>query len=1194
MENSYKLMRFLLIISILAGLCLPSIRPVSAEVISQSEIKSVAIAGTLQSELGCASDWMPACEKTFLTLDSNDGIWKGTFEVTPGNDQDKKGPRYKAALNGGWNENYGKNAAQGGSDIPLVVDKTMQVSFYYDPETHWVTENVNSQIIVAFGDFQTQLGCSSDNDPACFRSWLKDPEGSGVYKFITTALKAGTYQIQFSMNGEKQAEPQSFTVAKDGDEIYFGYDAMKKEYTISTTGAPKGNLSKLKAIWVNQDTIMWNVIGSPKYSYALFYTLEPPLNLTADGVQGGNEIPLVFSQGGPGGDVFKKNPYLSGWSAFKVDPKYLDQIPSAIKGQVAIATRNDKGKVIDVTGIQIAGALDALYPYSGSLGASYEKGVPVIRVWAPTARDVKLHLFDDATTKADQVLAMTLDEKTGVWSLAGQTDWTNKYYLFEVMVYVPSTGKVETNLVTDPYSFSLSMNSQRSQIVDLAQADLKPSGWNELKKPALLAPEDAVIYELHVRDFSVNDPSVPDELRGTFKAFTLTDSNGMKHLAELAKAGLTHVHLLPVLDIASINEDKATWKSVDEKALSALPGDSNQQAAEVSKIKGEDGFNWGYDPYHYTVPEGSYSTDPNGPTRIVEFREMVQSLNKTGLRVVMDVVYNHTSESGQSARSVLDKIVPGYYYRLDTEGVIQTSTCCQNTATEHAMMEKLMIDSVVTWAREYKVDGFRFDLMGHHMLTNMVAVRNALDSLTLEKDGVDGKAIYIYGEGWDFGEVAKNARGINATQLNIAGTGIGVFNDRLRDGVRGGNPFSDPREQGFSTSLYFEPNAAEARSPEDQLAKLLEYEDWIRIGLTGNLKDFELQRANGDLVNSSRLSYNGAEAAYTADPQENIIYVSAHDNETIFDAIQVKAAAEVTLPERIRMNNLALSVAMFSQGIPFFHAGDDLLRSKSLDRNSYDSGDWFNRIDWTLTSNNWAAGLPIEGADKWEIFKPLLGNTSLKPSPEDIQFTSAVFQELLSIRKSTPLFRLQTAEQIKQTLSFLNTGKEQIPGLIVMRLSDQRNLDPSYGEVVVFFNAQKDPLTFTDKALSQIKFSLHPIQLNSVDPVVKTAAFDAGSGEFTIPGRSAVVFVAPKEKTVTVATPQPAALPTLEPTSKPEPARQVVSSPTSSPYPVAVSTEQPPATSPSPNSNVTLILACVIATLLVAGGLGWWLSKKRD
>ena len=703
---------------------------------------------------------------------------------------------------------------------------------------------------------------------------------------------------------------------------------------------------------------------------------------------------------------------------------------------------------------------------------------------------------------------MQWDSQTGVWSFSGKAEWKNKFYLYEVNVYVPSTGKIETNLVTDPYSFSLSTNSKRSQIVDLNDSALKPQDWDSTQKPALAAPEDIVIYELHIRDFSISDQTVPAELRGTYKAFTVKDSNGMKHLASLAQAGLTHIHLLPAFDIASVNEDASTWQTVDEAQLKTYPPDSDQQAKAVSAITGSDGFNWGYAPLHYTTPEGSYATDPNGTPRIVEFREMVQSLRESGLSVVMDVVYNHTNASGQNANSVLDRIVPGYYHRLNAEGNVEKSTCCENTATEHAMMRKLMVDSIITWAKEYKVEGFRFDLMGHHMLDDMKAVRAALDVLTLEKDGVDGKFIYMYGEGWDFGEVAKNARGKNATQLNIAGTGIGVFNDRLRDAVRGGNPFDDVRLQGFATGLLFTNNANEKRSVKDQQLELNDYTDWIRVGLAGNLANYELVRANGETVSGSQISYNDAPAGYTADPQENIVYVSAHDNQTLFDTVQVKAPAEATLADRIRMNNLALSITMFSQGMPFFHAGDDILRSKSFDPNSYNSGDWFNKLDWTYESNNFGVGLPLEGTGQWDIYKPLLADPKLVPAKTDTLSASAVFNEFLQIRKSSKLFRLETADEIQRDLTFLNTGPNQTPSLIVMRLQDNSNLDSKYQEVIVFFNARPDATTFNDASLTG-DYVLHPVQQNSADEVVKQASFE--NGTFTMLGRTTAVFVIKKE-----------------------------------------------------------------------------------
>ncbi len=1068
---------------------------------------SVNIPGTHQDELGCSGEWQPDCANTQLIYDLEDDVWQATFEIQPGNDSDKKGPRYKAALNGGWGENYGLNASSGGADIPLLVTEPTQVKFYYDHKTHWITDSFNTSIVVVMGDFQQQLGCANNDDAGCLRSWLEDPAGGGM-GFATRALKAGTYSATFTLNEDPNniiGEPQQFTVKNDGDEIYFGYDTVKKETVISTEGAPKGSLSKLRAHWVSRDTILWNVVGSPKYTYSLFYAPDAALELSADGIKNGAEIPLTYVKSGARAEIIDKFPHLGAYTALTVNEADWGAEKEALKGQVAVLVRDANGKVVDVSGVQIPGVLDDLYHYTGQLGVTFESSTPTLRVWAPTAKSVSLNLFDTADSITAQKLPMQLDSATGVWSISGDKSWQGRFYLYEVNVYVPSTSKIETNLVTDPYSLSLSMNSKRSQIVDLKNAELKPKGWDILVKPTLLAPEDIVVYELHIRDFSISDKTVPEELRGAYKAFTVAGSNGMTHLTALALAGLTHIHLLPAFDIASVNEDKSTWKNVDEAQLATYPPDSDEQAKAVSIITGTDGFNWGYDPLHYTTPEGSYATDPNGTTRILEFRDMVQALNKNGLRVVMDVVYNHTNASGQSDNSVLDRVVPGYYHRLNNEGNVEKSTCCENTATEHAMMRKLMIDSVVTWATEYKVDGFRFDLMGHHMLADMKAVRAALDSLTIEKDGVDGKSIYIYGEGWDFGEVANNARGQNATQLNIAGTGIGVFNDRLRDAVRGGNPFGDPREQGFTTGLFFSANDNEKRTPEDQLNKLNSYSDWIRLSLAGNLADYEITRANGDLVPGNLALYGKVPAGYTADPQENIVYASAHDNQTLFDAIQLKAPAETTLADRIRMNNLALSMVMFSQGIPFFHAGDDILRSKSLDPNSYNSGDWYNKLDLTYTSNNWGVGLPLEGAGQWEIYKPLLADPKLAPAQADIESASAVFRENLGIRKSSPLFRLQTAEQIKKSVSFLNSGSGQTPGLIVMRLNDVDGLDGYAQEIIVLFNASPDAVTFSDASFSGKDYVLHTIQRNSVDEITKSAVFS--NGAFNIPARTASVFV---------------------------------------------------------------------------------------
>jgi pullulanase-type alpha-1,6-glucosidase len=612
----------------------------------------------------------------------------------------------------------------------------------------------------------------------------------------------------------------------------------------------------------------------------------------------------------------------------------------------------------------------------------------------------------------------------------------------------------------------------------------------------------------------VNDPTVPEELQGTFKAFTLDNTAGMNHLEALAEAGLSHLHLLPVFDIATINENKAEWQEADWSELASYPPDSDQQQALITQYEDLDGFNWGYDPFHYTVPEGSYSTNPDGSTRIVEFREMVQSINEMGLRVVMDVVYNHTNSSGQDEKSVLDRIVPGYYHRLNDKGQVETSTCCQNTASEHAMMEKLMVDSLVTWAKEYKVDAFRFDLMGHHMVSNMVAIREALDALTLEEDGVDGKSIYLYGEGWNFGEVANNARGVNATQLNVGGLGIGTFSDRLRDAVRGGGPFDSGqdliRNQGFANGLYYDPNALNSGS-QAELDRLLLSSDQIRVGMAGNLAAYTFEDRNGNTVTGAEVDYNGQPAGYTQDPQEDITYISKHDNQTLYDNNTYKNPVGLSMADRVRSQNVGMSTVLLGQGVPFMHAGSDLLRSKSLDRDSFNSGDWFNKLDFSYQENNFGVGLPVAGKnqDNWDIMEPLLANAALQPAPDDIAFSAALFQELLAIRDSSSLFRLQTAAEIQERVAFHNTGPSQLPGMIVMTISDLTavDLDQDYEFVVVAVNANDEAQLFTDTDLVGLDLVLHPVQADSVDAVVKTAVYTPAAGSLMIPGRTTAVFV---------------------------------------------------------------------------------------
>lgn len=508
---------------------------------------------------------------------------------------------------------------------------------------------------------------------------------------------------------------------------------------------------------------------------------------------------------------------------------------------------------------------------------------------------------------------MRRDDATGVWSVKGPRSWQGKQYRYAVKVWAPSVQKIVTNKVTDPYSTALTADSERSLVVDLDAKNLAPSGWSALKKPKAVPLRDAQIQELHIRDFSVEDRTAKHP--GTYLAFTDKDSKGSEHLRELAKAGTSYVHLLPAFDIATIPEKKS-GQATPDCDLTSYGAASEKQQECVAKSAAKDAYNWGYDPYHYTVPEGSYASDPDGTARTVEFRKMVGSLNADGLRVVMDVVYNHTAASGQAKTSVLDRIVPGYYQRLMADGSVATSTCCANTAPENAMMGKLVVDSIVTWAKEYKVDGFRFDLMGHHPKANILAVRKALDALTVEKDGVDGKKIILYGEGWNFGEVADDARFVQATQKNMAGTGIATFSDRARDAVRGGSPFdADPGVQGFASGLYTDPNSSKANGTEaEQKARLLHYQDLIKVGLTGNLAAYTFTGSDGRTVKGADVDYNGAPAGYADAPGDALAYADAHDNESLYDALTYKLPASTAPADRSRMQVLALATAALSQG----------------------------------------------------------------------------------------------------------------------------------------------------------------------------------------------------------------------------------------------------------------------------------------
>ncbi len=897
------------------------------------------------------------------------------------------------------------------------------------------------------------------------------------------------------------------------------------------------------AHWISSDKLIWNPDVTAD-SYAIIFAPEADLQFEDGTISGGSRIVL-----GEGSSLTESQQdtyrHISHKPVFTVNTGDID-IHEAIRGQViAVAMNGDR--LVKATHVQFPGLIDELFAYDGTLGPYYGRNSVGTYLWAPTAHSVVMNLYDQDKNLLETVSAVDDSPENGVYQFQGSRDWDRKFYAFEVTVYHRELDRIETFLVTDPYSVSLATDSEYSQFVDLANdSSLKPRGWDRLVKTQP-RPVDISLYEAHVRDFSIVDRSIPEEHRGTYLAFTYNGqagrplSDGMAHLQRLSDAGMTHLHLLPVNDIATVIED--TDRRVDlwdpyERICELVDHDEliehcekhgdtpivevfeqlaaeNPVTKEIQKpyyapgryngMAAKDGFNWGYDPFHFNAPEGSYATDPDGPARILELRQMVQALHQIGLHVVVDVVYNHTFASVDHRASVLDKVVPGYYHRYDAiTGAMETSTCCDNTAAEHYMMERLIIDSILLWAEHYKIDSFRFDLMGHHPLYVMERLMDALAELTPEEHGVDGPGIYVYGEGWNFGEVADNRMFDQATQFNMYGTGIGTFNDRMRDGIRSGNFSSNGRLQGFTSGLYLFPNEDETRSREDQLSELLGFADRIRVGMTGNLSDYKYENRYGEIV-TGRNEYIG----YAQSPQEAVNYIDKHDNETYWDNTQPKLPRDMSMEDRIRVHTISNALINYGQGIPFFQMGSDILRSKSLDRNSFDSGDWFNRVDFTLETHNWGIGLPPgwDNRNRWEAMEPFLTQEGLDVTKDHMLLAHELFMEQLKVRYSSPLFRLATQEEVSKRLIFHNTGPDQVPGLIVMSVSDGRCagevLDPNHDGILVVVNSHIEARNF-DTGLEGLE--LHQMLRNSTDQTVRNSAISS-DGMVTIPPLTAAVFV---------------------------------------------------------------------------------------
>ncbi|WP_297632976.1 type I pullulanase [uncultured Clostridium sp.] len=534
----------------------------------------------------------------------------------------------------------------------------------------------------------------------------------------------------------------------------------------------------------------------------------------------------------------------------------------------------------EISGIFNSKEFEEKYTSNLELGAIYDKEKTIFRLWSPVAKRVILNLYSKIENEFYKIEDKDMEEKAnGVWEVTKTGDLHGVYYRYEVEI------DRKINNTIDPNSKAVTANGEYSMVVNLDKTN--PENWEKDRKPKFKDTTDAIIYEMHIRDFSIDEDS-GIENKGKYAGVTEQNtktskgvSSGLTHLKEL---GITHVHLLPSFD----------YKSVDEKNLD-IPQ-----------------YNWGYDPENYNCPEGSYSTNPfDGDVRIKEFKEMVHNLHEAGLRVVMDVVYNHTY---QGEDSLFNKVVPGYYYRQDENGDFSNASACGNeTASDRSMFRKFMIDSLVYWAKEYHIDGFRFDLMGVHDVKTMKIIREELDKID--------PSIIIYGEGWTGGDspLKEKDRAIKKNTVQYEKAQIAAFSDDIRDAVKG--DVFEEEECGFV-------NGGEG------------FEETIKCGIVG--------ATNHHGIDYEKVLYS--DEFWANEPYQTVTYASAHDNYTLWDKLQI-TAKDYSEKEKIRMNKLIATIILTSQGISFIHAGEEFLRTKcdengKLIENSYKSSDLVNKLDW--------------------------------------------------------------------------------------------------------------------------------------------------------------------------------------------------------------------------------------------------------
>ena len=600
---------------------------------------------------------------------------------------------------------------------------------------------------------------------------------------------------------------------------------------------------------------------------------------------------------------------------------------------------------------------DELYKYEDELGAIYNNRKTTFKIWAPLAESVEVIFYGkdgyDYRSDAKEVIKMKYEEK-GVWKLEVKGDLNGEFYN-----YIIKRSGVSKEVI-DPYAKAVGVNGERGMVIDLNATN--PIGWDTHTIPKLNSVLDAIIYEVNIRDFTIdNNSGINNEIKGKFKGFCAEQSTnkgkiktGINHLKEL---GVNVIQLLPSFD----------YKTIDERYFN------------------EEEYNWGYDPLNYNVPEGSYSTNPYfGEVRIKEFKELIMKLHENGFKVVMDVVFNHTADTENSN---FNKILPKYYYRENEDGSFSNGSGCGNEiASERAMVRKFILDSLKYWVEEYKIDGFRFDLMGLHDIETMKAIRKELS-----------EDIILYGEGWKAGPSTLEDD-ILTLKENISKFGklqVGAFSDDIRDAIKGS--VFEAESGGFI-------NGGNG------------FEETIKFGVVAST-------AHKD-INFNKLKYS--KIPWAIEPYQVITYVSAHDNYTLWDKLALVKPL-FAKSDRIKMNKLAAAIILTSQGIPFIHAGDEILRTKkdrngTLVENSYKSSDYVNKFYWSRK-------------EKYiDIFN--------------------YYKKLIDLRKNHKIFKMNSAKDINDNIEFLNF-EENLKNIVAYIAYGDR-INDSLGKIAVIFNGNQD------------------------------------------------------------------------------------------------------------------------------------------